>query len=89
MTSCAAKVAKFCQEDSHGIEVHRSKVEEWNKLLKVITRLEGKGEDGVHLGNYLLTLFAVEKEVFDPDLMVVLDTQYSQLFLRPAGQLAA
>lgn len=80
LSECSAKVARFCTQNSHSIEVHRSKMAEWNLLLEAVNALEKVGADGVHLGNYLLTLFAVEKETFIPQELIALDATWGDLF---------
>jgi MoxR-like ATPase len=80
LSSCATKVAEFCNEKSHTLELHRSKLPEWKKLIGVVSRLEKNGPDSVNLGNYLLTIYAVEKEVFDPEEIIELDEKWGELF---------
>lgn len=80
LSDCAAKVAKFCLEKSHTIDLHRSKMPEWNALLGVVSGLGAKSDDAAYLGNHLLTLFAVEKESFDPAELIALDAEWGELF---------
>jgi hypothetical protein len=89
LTDCSAKVARFCAQDSHSLEVHRNKMSEWNKLLESVTALGKQGADGVHLGNYLLTLFAVEKESFHASELIAQDGTWAELFRAPSLQEAA
>ena len=80
LSECAIKVAKFCQQESHTIEMHRSRAAEWNKLLEVVAGLGKCGDDSIHLGNYLLTLCAVEGETFDPKELIALDREWGTWF---------
>lgn len=89
LSECASKVAKFCTEDKHTIEIQRSKVSEWNKLMEVVSGLGKNGDDSIHLGNYLLTLFAVEKETFDPKELIALDREWGTWFAPDELKVAA
>jgi len=80
LSDCTTKVARFCSESSHTVDVHRSRVGEWNALLEKVTSLAKEGEDGASLGNYLLTIFAVEKEAFDPKELIEIDDEWGELF---------
>jgi MoxR-like ATPase len=89
LSDCAIKVAKFCAQERHTVEIHRSKVPEWNRLIEVVSGLGKSGDDGVHLGNYLLTAFAVERETFDPAELISLDQEWSDWFAQNELKAAA
>ena len=89
LSDCAIKVAKFCAQERHTVEIHRSKVPEWNRLIEVVSGLGKSGDDGVHLGNYLLTAFAVERETFDPAELISLDQEWGDWFAQNELKAAA
>jgi MoxR-like ATPase len=80
LSDCAIKVAKFCAQERHTVEIHRSKLPEWNRLIEVVSGLGKSGDDAVHLGNWLLTVFAVEREAFDPEELIALDREWGGWF---------
>ena len=80
LTECAAKVAKFCNEDSHTVGLPRNRLPEWQSILSKVSQLEKNGDDGIHLGNHLLTLFAVEHETFDAGELIELDRDWGESF---------
>jgi MoxR-like ATPase len=89
LSDCAIKVAKFCAQERHTVEIHRSKLPEWNKLIEVVSGLGKSGDDAVHLGNCLLTVFAVEREAFDPQELIALDREWGGWFTQNELKAAA
>jgi MoxR-like ATPase len=77
---CAAKVAKFCGGETHQLDLHRSRAGGWNDLLARVNALSKEGEDGACLANYLLTVFAIEKEPVDAEELIVLDAEWKAMF---------
>lgn len=60
--------------------VDRTEIECWDKLISAINKARKAGTATDELGNYLLTLHVVEKQVFDPYELMALDHDWQRLF---------
>jgi hypothetical protein len=58
---------------------------EWSALSKRVSELSRGSSADPQLANVLLTLFAVERQSFDPDALVALDARWQALFADVAG----
>lgn len=83
------KVLAFTEEEIHRINIPRSRVREWDRLLAAIQGLRRRHDpEAVPLGNLLYTLFVVEEASFDPEAIIERDQEWRALF-RPRAEEAA
>jgi hypothetical protein len=75
-----AKLVDLCTVGEHSVALPRTRMPEWSALSKRVTELSRGSAADPQLANVLLTLFAVERQSFDPDALVALDARWQALF---------
>jgi MoxR-like ATPase len=80
-----AKLVDACAEETLTFQTQRSRMPEWQAVLRRAQDL-ARGEAGdAQLANILLTLFATEQERFDVDELIALDREWLAMFV-PGSQ---
>jgi MoxR-like ATPase len=75
-----ARLVDLCTVGEHSVALPRTRMPEWSALSKRVTELSRGTKADPQLANVLLTLFAVERQSFDPDVLVALDARWQALF---------
>jgi len=75
-----AKLVDLCTVGEHSVALPRTRMPEWGALSKCVSELSRGTKADPQLANVLLTLFAAERQSFDPDALVALDARWQALF---------
>jgi len=76
-----ARVLAFADASEQNVCVHRSRAGHWDRVLAAVAALQRAGDpDAAEIGNLLYTLFAVEKESFEPAPVVARFKAWRELF---------
>jgi MoxR-like ATPase len=71
LTEPVTKVLAFAEASEQHVAVHRSRAGAWDRVLAAVSALRRTGDpQAPEIGNLLYTLFAVEKEAFEPERVV-------------------
>ena len=85
-----ARVIAFAEGGEQRVSTHRSRAGHWDRVLAAVAALQRTGHpQAPEIGNLLYTLFAVEREPFEPEWVVARFTQWRDLFAPPAIPKAA
>ena len=81
LTEPVARVLAFAEAREQHVCVHRGRAGHWDRVLAAVTALQRAGDrDAPEIGNLLYTLFAVEKEAFEPERVVARFKAWRDLF---------
>jgi MoxR-like ATPase len=84
------RVIAFAAAGEQQISAHRSRARHWDQVLEAVSALQRGGDpQAAEIGNLLYTLFAVEREAFEPEAVVARLRQWRDLFAPHALRQAA
>ena len=80
------RVAAFVADGTYVAQLPRSAADGWSRVNAVVSAMQKVDHPGaVELGNTFYTLFAVEREDFDPVELAMLDTEWRAMFRADAA----
>jgi hypothetical protein len=84
------RVIAFAAAGEQQVSAHRSRARHWDQVLAAVSALQRGGDpQAPEIGNLLYTLFAVERETFEPEAVVARVREWRDLFAPHALRQAA